>query len=405
MAKGPTPDFDQVLLKWAGVDLDGTPSTGRLEVSYNGGVMLDDDATLPVSIYPTLLVATLTTKNEVVDGAVKPVGYAEFAVPASDDPDIQGSGGTYTVVERLTNGRGVTRVFLASKDATNGVIWLNRLTSVNPVIGQVVSAVSVAEFTALKNQVAGIATSPGGGTALSSYSQVSGLTGYPTAFPPAGHQHPQTDVTGLAATLLAKADLVGGKIPTNQLPAVAISEYLGTVASNAQMQALVAQRGDFTTRTDTTVMGDGLAATGDWILTSDVPANLADWHRLTGPSTGISSVAGKTDPAVTLVKGDVGLGAVDNTADSAKPISAAQAAAFAVRVRFDAAQSLTDDQKAQVKTNLGVIDGSTGVQRRNASETTRGYPTTTPLDIFDDRLTGVPPTWFQPGLDVLLSSV
>lgn len=42
----------------------------------------------------------------------------------------------------------------------------------------------------------------------------------------------------------------------------------------------------------------------------------------------VQSVAGKTG-AVTLVKADVGLGNVDNTSDSAKPVSTAQAAAIA----------------------------------------------------------------------------
>lgn len=41
----------------------------------------------------------------------------------------------------------------------------------------------------------------------------------------------------------------------------------------------------------------------------------------------VTSVAGKTG-AVSLVKGDVGLGNVDNTADSAKPVSTAQQAAL-----------------------------------------------------------------------------
>ena len=47
-----------------------------------------------------------------------------------------------------------------------------------------------------------------------------------------------------------------------------------------------------------------------------------------GGGGAVSSVAGRTG-AVTLAKGDVGLGSVDNTADSAKPVSAATAAALA----------------------------------------------------------------------------
>lgn len=44
----------------------------------------------------------------------------------------------------------------------------------------------------------------------------------------------------------------------------------------------------------------------------------------------VTSVAGKTG-AVTLVKADVSLGNVDNTPDTAKPVSTAQAAAIALK--------------------------------------------------------------------------
>lgn len=44
----------------------------------------------------------------------------------------------------------------------------------------------------------------------------------------------------------------------------------------------------------------------------------------------VTSVAGKTG-TVTLVKGDVGLGSVDNTADTDKPVSTAQASAIAAK--------------------------------------------------------------------------
>jgi hypothetical protein len=52
-----------------------------------------------------------------------------------------------------------------------------------------------------------------------------------------------------------------------------------------------------------------------------------DGQWQTPPSSAVTSVAGKTG-AVTLVKGDVGLGNVDNTADSAKPVSTAQQTAL-----------------------------------------------------------------------------
>ena len=50
-------------------------------------------------------------------------------------------------------------------------------------------------------------------------------------------------------------------------------------------------------------------------------------------SGAVDSVAGKTG-VVTLVKGDVGLGSVDNTADTAKPVSTAQATAIGLKANI-----------------------------------------------------------------------
>lgn len=59
---------------------------------------------------------------------------------------------------------------------------------------------------------------------------------------------------------------------------------------------------------------------GDWAIYDG-----SAWGKVDNTDA-VSSVAGKTG-VVTLVKGDVGLGSVDNTADSAKPVSTAQGAA------------------------------------------------------------------------------
>jgi hypothetical protein len=111
------------------------------------------------------------------------------------------------------------------------------------------------------------------------------------------------------------ADL-SGVVSTAQLPPLAISETF-VVATQAAMLALNAQRGDVAIRTDTSKT---------YILATDTPATLADWKEITAPGA-VVSVAGKTG-TVTLVKADVGLGSVDNTADTAKPVSTAQQTAL-----------------------------------------------------------------------------
>lgn len=105
----------------------------------------------------------------------------------------------------------------------------------------------------------------------------------------------------------------GGKLPANQLPALAIKDTF-TVASQAAMLALTAQRGDMAIRTD---------SGKTYVLASDSPTTLADWKEITSGATApVTSVAGKTG-AVTLTKSDVGLGNVDNTSDANKPVSTA----------------------------------------------------------------------------------
>ena len=112
------------------------------------------------------------------------------------------------------------------------------------------------------------------------------------------HTHAIGDVTDLAGTLIAKADLVGGKIPTSQIPALATTE-VHTVGSEAAMLALDVQRGDIAIRTD-------VEAT--FILAGETPAQVTDWVELPVPAAPVTSVQGQTG-AVTLGPVDVGAAA------------------------------------------------------------------------------------------------
>lgn len=123
--------------------------------------------------------------------------------------------------------------------------------------------------------------------------------------------------TAQQTALNAKADLVGGVIPSSQLPSISLVDTY-VVASQAAMLALTTtqvQKGDIAVRTD---------GAGTFILTAADPTVLSNWVRLNAPTDVVVSVAGKTG-TVTLAKADVGLGNVDNTADTDKPLSTAQA--------------------------------------------------------------------------------
>lgn len=108
-----------------------------------------------------------------------------------------------------------------------------------------------------------------------------------------------------------------GKVPTSQLPALAITDVF-TVASQAAMLALTAQPGDIAIRSD---------INRTFVLAASPASTLANWAEVLAPTAAVLSVAGKTG-AVSLVKGDVGLGSVDNTADADKPVSGPQQTAL-----------------------------------------------------------------------------
>lgn len=90
-----------------------------------------------------------------------------------------------------------------------------------------------------------------------------------------------------------------GQVPAAQIPAIAITDYLGSVASQAAMLALAGQKGDWCNRSDTGAM---------WIITGADPSILAGWTQVVYPVSPVTSVAGRTGD-VTLSSSDIsGLG-------------------------------------------------------------------------------------------------
>ncbi len=136
---------------------------------------------------------------------------------------------------------------------------------------------------------------------------------------------PVSTATQTALDLKANLTLLGAvsgiatlgvdqKLTASQLPSIAVTEFLGSVASQAAMLALTGEEGDWCIRTDT-----GLT----YVITGPDPTQLSDWTSLSYPTAPVLSVAGRTG-VVVLTSADVGLGNVDNTADSAKAFTAAQ---------------------------------------------------------------------------------
>lgn len=99
-----------------------------------------------------------------------------------------------------------------------------------------------------------------------------------------------------AANGVATLD-AGSKIPVGQLPALAVSDFLGAVASQAAMLALVGQRGDWCIRTDMT-------PNHTFIVVGDDPTQLANWHDA-GSFSLVNTVAGRVGDVV-LAPADIG---------------------------------------------------------------------------------------------------
>lgn len=136
MPFGPTPDFDRKTVAWYGVNTDGTPCTGSITLMYEGPVMLDPGSP-PISVYPKKITTQLSTQTITITqesgSTTQIVGYASFSVPASNDPDLVGSGGTYRVVEDLDEGNGLSKSVVIDRLAA-GTIYLNQLTGQDAVV-------------------------------------------------------------------------------------------------------------------------------------------------------------------------------------------------------------------------------------------------------------------------------
>lgn len=114
-----------------------------------------------------------------------------------------------------------------------------------------------------------------------------------------------------------KADLVGGKVPSSQIPAVALVTPQ-VAASQVAMLALTTQEGDVVIRTD---------ESKTYIRNTGTSGTITDFTAMVSPTDQVSSVNG-LQGVVVLGKGDIGLGNVDNTTDATKPVSAPQQTAL-----------------------------------------------------------------------------
>ena len=196
----------------------------------------------------------------------------------SYDGLLQVPNGITATLQTVTDGNGNNTGLQLSTTGFGGQITSNGAVITGGTIdGTTIGATSAAagHFTTL--------SATGTTTLASSLSGILKGTSGVVGLASAGTDYVSPAVLGAAngvATLGADS-----KLTASQVPAIAVTEYLGAVSSQAAMLALTGQAGDWCTRTD---LGT------NWVITGSNPSVLADWTQLSYPTAPVTSVNGLT---------------------------------------------------------------------------------------------------------------
>lgn len=167
-----------------------------------------------------------------------------------------------------------------------------------------------------------------------------------------------------SAAGVSVAQLVGGKIPVNQLPPLAVNEVF-TVASQAAMLALVAERGDVAIRSDQS----GQA----YILSADAPSVLANWIPLAQSLSVALAAINPLVPAANRVPVYTGPSSAGLLPVQASPTDATPGALMGVGAFGLGALIIVPSQDVNTLTNFGFfyVTGSTNAPYQNGWLTVR----------------------------------
>ncbi|ATW58554.1 hypothetical protein SEA_DARWIN_28 [Corynebacterium phage Darwin] len=169
------------------------------------------------------------------------------------------------------------------------------------------------------------------------------------------HTHSIEQVNGLQTALDGKASLVGGLIPTSQLPAVALTKPQ-VVSNRAGMLALTAQEGDVA------VITAG-ADKGTYMLGPGASTNFASWVALATPTDAVTSVNGQTG-VVNLSASNVGAAPSSHTHTSAQISDAGSTATASTVVKRDSSgrAQIADPAAAQDAATKAYVDNLVGTR-------------------------------------------
>lgn len=239
-----------------------------------------------VVVVPAKIVATVG-----VDGLLE----ADFALPATNDPDLSEIGWGYTVTEKMAGGRApftITVPYDADEiDLATVTDEEPAPSTTDPALRQSDIGVAVASQQAVEDaQTDADAAGTAAEGAQSAADTHAGRADNP-------HATTAAQVGAIATTARGVADGVcdldgTGKVPVARLPAISISEVF-VVNSQAAQLALAAEEGDFAVRTDpdpheTYIHNGGTSGTmADWtvIALPDAAAMLAAHIAAANPHT------------------------------------------------------------------------------------------------------------------------
>ena len=304
----PSPETDMRWVRWLGSMLDGSTSTGTITIKADRtSPLLDDDPDQPRSILPNPITSAVQEVNLVEDIGTRKYMYVAVPVPASDDPDLVGHGFTYTAEIKLKNGAQFgpyTFTVPLSTPATG--LWLNKVAAATPAPGEALPQITKAEF---DDAVARILV----------LESMGGAGGAPHA---ASHGPGGVDAVALSATqittgVIAPARLGAGTADSSTVLFGDGSWKMVPGGSGSDPDA-VKLTGDQT-----------VSGVKSFTQAPSVPDGSWTVAKTTGLQALLDGKASSANPTFTgtvtgVTKAHVGLGNVDNTADSAKTFTGSQ---------------------------------------------------------------------------------
>ena len=304
----PSPDTDMRWVRWLGSMLDGSTSTGTITIKADRtSPLLDDDPDQPRSILPNPITSTVQEVSLVEDIGTRKYMYVAVPVPASDDPDLVGHGFTYTAEIKLKNGAqfGPYTFTVPLSTPVTG-LWLNKVAAATPAPGEALPQITKAEF---DDAVARILV----------LESMGGAGGAPHA---ASHGPGGVDAVTLSATqittgVIAPARLGAGTADSSTVLFGDGSWKMVPGGSGSDPDA-VKLSGDQT-----------VSGVKSFTQAPSVPDGSWTVAKTTGLQVLLDGKASSANPTFTgtvtgVTKAHVGLGDVDNTADSAKTFAGSQ---------------------------------------------------------------------------------